>query len=151
MEPSTEPKGSKGVASFRPFGSHTVDRDRSGLSRSDAEVLAPLRQALWRGGAMGFAAGFIFGKFGYMFANKYYAHLKLRQRHFNVAIPLGIGAVGMLIGSVTAGRNEVHSLHYVMKRNEPPKKNLSDYQQLVEDAGKHGPGISWEELRTRQR
>mmetsp|Transcript_7733 Transcript_7733/g.9812 ORF Transcript_7733/g.9812 Transcript_7733/m.9812 type:complete len:152 (+) Transcript_7733:307-762(+) len=137
---------------FQKLGSspvHPLDRHPSGLSRSDAEALVELRVALWRGGAIGFAAGFITGKVGYSVVNRLYPHLMLRQRHFNVAAPLGVAAVGALVFSIAAGRNEIHSLHYVLTKGSKPK--LTEYQQMVEDAKKTEPGLSWEELRERQR
>ena len=110
------------------------------ITDGDKEALQDLRKSLWRQGFIGFGFGSVLGQAGYLAARR----IPRLQRRFlpnanhSVSATLLCGAAGMFLGSVVAGREGVHTIHWLMHKGAklrpaaPPQKDTA--YQLAEES-----------------
>eukprot|EP00943_MAST-04B_sp_MAST-4B-sp1_P001173 g1173.t1 len=104
----------------------------SGLDERDVQALRNTRRALWTGGLNGLVGGMlgamtIWPALRLAEKKKMLGKFKLESKHLT-AFVLSFGALGMIVGSMVAGRNNVHELHPVFKKGAKPK--YSRYERL---------------------
>lgn len=98
------------------------------LSESDRHALYEMRRNIYMGGAQGGAAGFLAGGIGYRLAQNFESvrRMRLDKRHA-FATPLLTLAMGAMLGSMVASRNNAHTLHYIVHKYSSPE--LTPYQE----------------------
>jgi len=94
------------------------DALKSSLSDSEMESLRAVRRSVYRGGLEGGIGGFLLGSVGVRAVSYLPAELrrglpKIEPKH-RFAAPLFTFAFGMMLGSMVAARNNVHTIHFIL-------------------------------------